>query len=96
MKKYFSLILGVLFSAVAFGQKIGGDYKSPTEYIIGEITVSGVQFLDPTAIVSITNLKPGDKITVPGDQISNAIKRIWDQGLIGDVEVKAPLVRLAH
>ena len=87
MKKYFSIVLGVLFSAVSFGQKIGGDYKSPTEYIIGDITVSGVQFLDPTAIISITNLKQGDKISIPGDQISNAIKRIWDQGLIGDVEV---------
>ena len=87
MKKYFSIVLGVLFSAIALGQKIGGDYKNPTEYIIGGITVSGVQFLDPTAIISITNLKEGDKITIPGDQISNAIKRIWDQGLIGDVEV---------
>ncbi len=87
MKKYFSIILGVLFSTVSFGQKVGGDYKSPTEYIIGGITVSGVQFLDPAAIISITNLKEGDKITIPGDQISNAIKRIWDQGLIGDVEV---------
>jgi outer membrane protein insertion porin family len=87
MKKYLSLIFGVLFSALAFGQAPNGDYKSPTEYLIGEITVSGVQFLDPNAIIAITNLKPGDKITIPGDQISNAIKRIWDQGLIGDVEV---------
>ena len=87
MKKYLSIILGVLLSAAAFGQKLGGDLRNPTEYIIGEITVSGVQFLDPAAIVSITNLKPGDKITIPGDQINSAIKRIWDQGLIGDVEV---------
>lgn len=87
MKKYLGVILGVLFSAVAFGQKIGGDYKSPTEYIIGDIKVTGVQFLDPNAIIAITNLKIGDKIAIPGDQISNAIKKIWDQGLIGDVEV---------
>ncbi|HVD97293.1 MAG TPA: outer membrane protein assembly factor BamA [Cytophagaceae bacterium] len=88
MKKYLSIVFGILFSAMAFGQNPGADYRNPTEYIIGEITVSGVQFLDPSAIVAITNLKPGDKITIPGDQISNAIKRIWDQGLIGDVEVR--------
>ncbi len=87
MKRYLSIVIALLFSAVALGQKFEGDYKSPTEYIIGEITVSGVQFLDPNAIIAIANLKSGDKITVPGDQISNAIKRIWDQGLIGDVEV---------
>ncbi len=88
MKKYLSVIFGVIFSTVAFGQKLGGDLRNPREYIIGDpIEVTGVQFLDPTAIIAITNLKPGDKITIPGDQISNAINRIWDQGLIGDVEV---------
>jgi outer membrane protein insertion porin family len=87
MKKFLSTVLFVMFSATLWGQQIGGDFKSPREYIIGEITVSGVQFLDPNAIISITNLKPGDKVSIPGDQISNAIKRIWDQGLIGDVEV---------
>ncbi|HSZ24304.1 MAG TPA: outer membrane protein assembly factor BamA [Cytophagaceae bacterium] len=88
MNKYIILTFGLLISTIAFGQKKKDtNYKSPTEYIIGEITVSGVQFLDPSAIIAITNLKPGDKINIPGDQISNAIKRIWDQGLIGDVEV---------
>jgi outer membrane protein insertion porin family len=87
MKKLSTVILGVLFSAIAFGQRIGGDYQSPTEYILAPIRVEGVQFLDPNAIIAITGLKEGDKINIPGDQISNAIKRIWDQGLIGDVEV---------
>ena len=87
MKKYLGVILGILFSAVALGQKFGGDYKSPTEYIIGDIKISGVQFLDSNAIIAITGLKVGDKISIPGDQLSNAIKKIWDQGLIGDVEV---------
>jgi len=87
MKKYIVLIFGLIISAAAFGQKLGGDYRSPEEYIIGDITVSGIQFLDPSAIIAITNLKPGDKLTIPGTQISDAIKRIWDQGLIGDVEV---------
>jgi outer membrane protein insertion porin family len=63
------------------------NYESPQDYYIGGITVSGVQFLDPEAIISLTGLKIGDKITVPGDEISNAIKKLWDQGLIGDVEV---------
>ncbi|WP_299253827.1 outer membrane protein assembly factor BamA [uncultured Cytophaga sp.] len=63
------------------------NYENPQDYYIGGITVSGVQFLDPEAIISLTGLKVGDKITVPGDEISNAIKKLWEQGLIGDVEV---------
>ena len=63
------------------------DYENPQEYYLGGITVTGVQFLDPEAIIALTGLKVGDKITIPGDEISNAIKKLWEQGLIGNVEV---------
>src|SRR6187402_1490976 len=63
------------------------NYENPQEFYIGGISVSGVQFLDPEAIIALTGLKVGDKITIPGDEISNAIKKLWEQGLIGDVEV---------
>lgn len=63
------------------------NYENPQEFYIGGISVSGVQFLDPEAIIALTGLKVGDKVTIPGDEISNAIKKLWEQGLIGDVEV---------
>lgn len=63
------------------------NYETPQDFYIGGITVSGVQFLDPEAIIALTGLKIGDKVTIPGDEITNAIKKLWDQGLIGDVEV---------
>jgi outer membrane protein insertion porin family len=49
--------------------------------------VSGARFLDPNALISITGLKVGDRIKVPGDDISNAIKKLWDQGILGDVRI---------
>lgn len=64
-----------------------GDYKDPKEYTIADITITGVEFLHPSNILSLANLKPGDKILIPGDRISNAIKKIWEQGLVGDVSV---------
>jgi outer membrane protein insertion porin family len=63
------------------------DYENPQEYYLGGITVTGVQFLDPEAIIALTGLRVGDKITIPGDEVSNAIKKLWEQGLIGNVEV---------
>jgi outer membrane protein insertion porin family len=63
------------------------DYENPSEYYIGGITVKGIQFLDPEAVIALTGLKVGDKITVPGDELSNAIRKLWDQGLIGDVKI---------
>src|SRR6478735_4761344 len=63
------------------------DLSSPREYIIADITVSGAKFLDAGAIISLTGLKIGDKIRIPGDGITNAVKKLWEQGLIGNIEV---------
>ena len=63
------------------------NYANPQDYILGGITVSGIEFLDSDALIAITGLKEGDKITIPGEQLSNAIKKLWEQGLIGDVQI---------
>lgn len=63
------------------------DYSQPKQYRIGGINVTGTNFLDPNALISVTGLKVGDEITVPGEDISRAIQKLWDQGILGDVEV---------
>ncbi|ARS36660.1 outer membrane protein assembly factor BamA [Pontibacter actiniarum] len=65
------------------------DYQQPRQYRIGDIAVSGYKFLDPIALTSLTGLKEGDMITVPGEDISRAIQNLWDQGILGDVDVSA-------
>lgn len=64
------------------------NYSDPDKYEIANITTSGTKFLDPNAIVSISGLKIGDVIKVPGDDISNAIKKLWDQGILGDIKIQ--------
>ncbi|MDX5347514.1 MAG: outer membrane protein assembly factor BamA, partial [Hymenobacteraceae bacterium] len=94
MKRYFWILLFLLMSGSAFSQirfrsqdNISIDYLNPKEYEVGGITVSGTKFLDPAALISISGLKVGDKITVPGEDISKAIQKLWEQGILGDVEV---------
>lgn len=89
----FFLLLLTSFSAQAqrwrnsSQQRVEIDYTNPQQYVIGDITVSGVEYLNPQDIINRTGLKQGDIITIPGDEISKAIKRLWDQGLVGDVSV---------
>ena len=64
------------------------SYTNPAEYIIGGIEVTGLSVLDKNAMVSLTGLKVGDKIKIPGDAISNAIRSLWKHGLVGDVTIK--------
>lgn len=63
------------------------DYTSPKDYIIGGIVVSGVQFLDPNTLISVSGLNVNDEIKIPGERISTAIKRLMDQGIIEDVSI---------
>tara|TARA_Y100000310_G_scaffold322063_1_gene380612 strand:- start:2317 stop:4923 length:2607 start_codon:yes stop_codon:yes gene_type:complete len=65
------------------------NYASPKEYEIADIEVSGVEFLDNNALISLSGLRVGDKVKIPGDQISTAIDKLWKQGIIGNVSIVA-------
>src|SRR5690606_8036670 len=64
------------------------NYANPREYTIAGIEVSGLNILDKNAMISLTGLKVGDKIKIPGDAISNAIRNLWKHGLVGDVTIQ--------
>jgi outer membrane protein insertion porin family len=63
------------------------NYAAPQEYTIAGIEVTGLSLLDKNAMVSLTGLKIGDKIKIPGDGISGAIRKLWKHGLIGDASI---------
>jgi len=62
---------------------------APKKYEIAEITVSGVQNYDPAILVNLSGLRVGQVIQVPGDDITNSIKKYWDHGLFSDVKIIA-------
>ena len=49
------------------------DYSNPKTYKIEAIRVSGIQNLNAEAIITISALKVGQKIKVPGKEITTAI-----------------------
>ncbi len=92
MLKKLIIFIFVILSAKAalpqvqlFDEKV--DYTAPKEYYIGGITISGVKYLDNNVLIMISGLSVGDKISVPGDEIAKAIKKLWKQGLFENVEI---------
>ena len=63
------------------------------KYTIGGINLSGVDNYEPAIIVGISGLSVGDVISVPGDEITNAIKRFWKHGLFEDVVITADSIK---
>lgn len=83
------LFISLVSSFAQVSNEVNVDYSSPRDYIVEEIKVTGVNFLDPAILVSMTNIVVGQKIAVPGDDITKAVKKFWDNGLFSDVKVVA-------
>ena len=65
------------------------DYSSPKQYEVGGITVTGTRYLDKKVLVLLSGLTAGETIQVPGEAITEAIRKLWDQGLFSDIDIRA-------
>ncbi len=88
MRKLVSiLMLFVVFYVNDLRAQQFVDYSNPKEYTIADISITGVKYLSRDALIMLSGLKVGQKIKIPGDEISEAIQRLWDQGLFSDVKI---------
>src|SRR4030043_2236296 len=65
------------------------DYSNSRDFEIADITIAGVEFLQPQVLISISGLRIGDQISVPGDRLTEVIQKFWEQGLFADVKITA-------
>lgn len=63
------------------------DYSQGKEYQIGGLSVLGLKYTDERALISISKLEVGDKISIPGPAIQRAMKALWKLRLFTDVEI---------
>lgn len=59
------------------------------KYVIGGINLYGADNLEPAIVIGLSGLSVGDVISVPGDEITTAIKRFWKHGLFEDISITA-------
>jgi outer membrane protein insertion porin family len=75
---------------IAIGSDVSPfDYAKQKDYEVGGITVDGIKYLDQNVLIMLSGLNVGDKIKVPGDKITEAVRKLWDQGLFEDVGISA-------
>jgi len=96
-KTSIKIFLFSLFALISFAgsaqMKLSADSgkydpNNPKEYILAEQpTVTGAEHMDKNVLVLISGLTVGDKMMVPGQKITDAIKNIWKQGLFEDVQI---------
>ncbi len=66
------------------------DYsRTPRWYTIASLNVSGVDNYDDYLLVGLSGLAVGQRVEIPGEEITNAIKRYWRNGLFSNVAISA-------
>lgn len=62
-------------------------YDQPKDFEIGGLRVTGAQYADPNALISLSGLRVGQKTRIPGQQVTKAIQTLWNLKLFTDVEI---------
>ena len=96
MKLRFIPIIMFVASAHFYGQVTpqGNQDTNPVyaesqqgSYILKDIVVDGVKKYSATQILRFTGLVKGETVDIPGQKISNAIKKLWETNSFSEVEV---------
>ena len=69
------------------GRGVEIDYNNPKKYIVGGVTLEGNEYLSPDQILQVASLQKGVEITVPSEDLSNVVSRLWAQRYFEDVAV---------
>jgi outer membrane protein insertion porin family len=109
MKRIYQLIFLLLIGLPSIAQirtqpapapqtlKINGlnlDYFSPKEYVIGGTTLTGAKYLDTATIIILSKLTKGERVMLPGEATTNAIKNLWVQGLFDDIKLSVTRINV--
>ena len=87
MKKITFIIITLLYCLIIQAQEKNINYAEPQIFEVGGIIVKGANHLNEKTLIAISELNIGENIKIPGDAITNAIKKLWDQGLFSDVSI---------
>ncbi len=82
VKKYI-LIIFVLVGFVANAQET--TFDKGKKYTLGGIEVTGIKSYNKQTVITYTGLRVGQQITVPGEEISAIINKLWKLQLFSDV-----------
>ncbi len=60
----------------------------PKKYEIAGLRVEGLQNYEDYIVIGYSGLSVGDVVEIPGDDITNAAKRFWRQGLFSKIQIR--------
>ena len=90
IRRIIALSVLLLSAVMSFAQEGGVDvdYSRPVKYKVGGVSVEGNNYFSESQIISLTGLQKGMDITVPSDELSGIVRRLWLQRYFEDVSME--------
>ena len=98
IKKQVLVVLFLIASCwgVVAQQVIGNEefsFLKPRKYTIASISVSGTTNYDQNQIIQRSGLRRDQTVQLPGEDITKAMKNVWDLGYFSDVQIIADKIQ---
>ncbi|UPS92971.1 outer membrane protein assembly factor [Bizionia sp. M204] len=89
LKTYIGLLFTFLLLVSSLNIQGQELQPAPTgkKYTLGDISVSGDTHFSPQTIITYSGLRKGEEILIPGDKISEAIRKLWKSNLFRDINM---------
>ena len=81
---FFSVFF-LLVSFVSTAQET--SFNSGKKYTIAEIVVTGDTNFSEATIITYSGLRKGEVIDIPGERISEALKKLWGSNLFSNIDI---------
>jgi outer membrane protein insertion porin family len=96
-KSYYSYFLIGFFLLLGYTNyaQTEGFVKGRT-YVVDSIKVSGLKSFNAQTVISYSGLRKGQKISVPGEQVSEIINKLWGLELFSDINFYVTKVTGEH
>ena len=88
LNTYIKVFLTILFFGNIFQLQAQEEasFTQGTKYILANVEVTGKVSYNQQTIVTFAGLEKGQSISVPGEEISNAIKKLGKLGLFNEID----------
>ena len=81
------MMLSLTLRAQQSGSDVVVDYNKPQKFVVGGVRVDGNNYFSQEQIVQITGLQKGMEVTVPSEELTAIVNRLWLQRYFEDIAI---------
>ncbi|WP_413788817.1 outer membrane protein assembly factor BamA [Ascidiimonas meishanensis] len=85
--RYFGVLVLMLIFCSQYTSAQEIPFDKGKKYILGGVEVTGIKSYNEQTVLTYTGLRTGQVITIPGEEISKVLNKLWKLELFSDISI---------